>query len=426
MFTVYKPKRRRNGKLIVASTYSGRFTVGKDGKIYQVALGVTDKQLARQLLNEKRKEMEREMAGLIAPRLEREAAKAPLLDLVEECIAAKSTQGKDDRYLRQVRCQMERLAKECGWCVVGDISAGAFERWRSQTKVSAKTLNGYLNAASSVCSWLVKTRRLAENPLRYVEKIVTAGKETYGRRALSEAEFQRLIEVSGERAPVYVVAAYTGLRRSELRALEWRDVHLDTPQPFVRLRGETTKSGKGEDLPLNRDVVTALRVVLPAKAAPKERVFNLRVPRMPRFYKDLEAAGIPKSDAEERRVHFHSLRYTFCTALAVHGVSDRERKSLMRHSDIRLTEKIYTDTKHLPLSPAVERLPSVGDALIYALNNAQSVVSECPELSGSVPQTEENAISQLPQNKPLKSSNVPVCPPVSGKKKWCAIQGSNL
>jgi len=108
-----------------------------------------------------------------------------------------------------VRCQLARLAEECAWRTAADISSASFERWRAQAAGSAKTRNEYLNAASSFCSWLVKTRRLADNPLRHVERINTAGKATYERRALSLAEVKRLVEDAGDHAAVYVVATYT-------------------------------------------------------------------------------------------------------------------------------------------------------------------------------------------------------------------------
>ena len=64
---------------------------------------------------------------------------------------------------------------------------------------------------------------------------------------------------------------------------------------------------------------------------------------MPRFRADLEAAGISYIDTKGEYADFHSLRKTFGTMLTLAGVGQRTVRELMRHSDMRLTAKTYTD-----------------------------------------------------------------------------------
>jgi hypothetical protein len=77
---------------------------------------------------------------------------------------------------------------------------------------------------------------------------------------------------------------------------------------------------------------------------------------MPRFRADLEAAGIPYVDAKGEYADFHSLRKTFGTMLTLAGVGQRTVMELMRHSDMRLTAKTYTDANMLLVSDAVALL----------------------------------------------------------------------
>ncbi|WP_425607035.1 tyrosine-type recombinase/integrase [Rubellicoccus peritrichatus] len=58
-----------------------------------------------------------------------------------------------------------------------------------------------------------------------------------------------------------------------------------------------------------------------------------------------------------RKVDFHALRYTFATRLARNGVSQRLAQELMRHSDLNLTARIYTDASQLPTFSTIESLP---------------------------------------------------------------------
>jgi site-specific recombinase XerD len=88
----------------------------------------------------------------------------------------------------------------------------------------------------------------------------------------------------------------------------------------------------------------------------------------------LELAGIPFEDAQGRRLDLHALRVTFGTNLSVAGVSPRVAMELMRHSDIKLTMKIYTDASQLLTAAAVASLPplvvSPGDAPAKSLESA--------------------------------------------------------
>ncbi len=71
-------------------------------------------------------------------------------------------------------------------------------------------------------------------------------------------------------------------------------------------------------------------------------------------------AGIAPQDSFGRKVVFHSLRHTFGTNLARGGVASRVAMALMRHSDRRLTDKVYTDESGLGTARAIDALPSYG------------------------------------------------------------------
>jgi integrase len=86
------------------------------------------------------------------------------------------------------------------------------------------------------------------------------------------------------------------------------------------------------------------------------------VPTLETLQRDLTRAGISYRDAEGRQADFHSLRYTFCTFLALANVPIRTAMELMRHKDPRLTLQIYTDAGQLDLDEAVSRLPGVSSA----------------------------------------------------------------
>ena len=84
--------------------------------------------------------------------------------------------------------------------------------------------------------------------------------------------------------------------------------------------------------------------------------------------RDLEKVGIPFCDEQGRYADFHSLRYSWATHLQRQGVNSRMAMELMRHSDRKLTDKIYTDVNLLPLGETVRNL-SDEENLTHILTN---------------------------------------------------------
>jgi len=201
-----------------------------------------------------------------------------------------------------------------------------------------------------------KHQRIERNPLRHIQKVQSNGEQTRPRRAFTREEFQRLLTVSQSRKPVYLTAAFTDLRRSELAVLEWDDVHLDAAQPFLNVRASTTKNHKQAIIGLHEDVVTELqKLQAECRSSVNGRVFATLMPSMDTFKADLKEAKIEFINAKNQRADFHSLRHTLATNLALSRTAPRVAMEIMRHSDMRLTSKTYTDAGLLPSST---RLPS--------------------------------------------------------------------
>lgn len=158
---------------------------------------------------------------------------------------------------------------------------------------------------------------------------------------------------------VYLTALETGLRRGELEQLEWRDVNLDGPEPSLNVRRSTTKNHKAAPIPMDSELAEELRKLRPAARHSTKRVFAGRIPRMKRFRLDLKAAGIEPVNAAGGRVDFHALRMTFQMSLTLSGASPRVAMELLRHSEMKLTMKTYTDSGMLPTAAAIRALPSL-------------------------------------------------------------------
>jgi integrase len=355
---IFKPKRKRNGKTVTSRLYSGRYKLDGDTEQQTVRLKVTDKRVAEQRLQDIVRQEERKRAGLLVSEVQASAAQRPLREHLDEFCAELRALNRSREYVKKIEQRAGKLIEVCNWQHVRDVTPDSFVSWRAgQGHLSAKTRNDYLDAAVALLNWLVKARRISENPLAHVQKVDGRGHQRVRRRAFTDDELQRLILAGGERGIVYLVAAKTGLRRGEIAELRWADVDLDAACPVIRARAVTTKNRRDAVLPLGPDVVEALRKWRAARPADDgELVFKRAVPNRETFAAHLETADIPRL-RDGKKVDFHALRHTFVTLLQRAGIHRRVAMHLARHSDSRLTDKVYTDESALLTTEAVAQLP---------------------------------------------------------------------
>ncbi len=358
---IYKPKRLQNGKRTVGRLYRARIKLAGDGKVRDIALQVSDKQVAQQKLNKLIQELEHESAGLIPAKVEREAAQSPLLDLVSEYVKELTVLGRSGDHLRHVDKRLRRLVRECRWTRLADVTPASFQTWRKEQAYKApKTLNEYLATLSAFWTWLRKQSRVSVNPFELVERTDTRGKERVQRRALSDAQVVQLLKVAGKNQLAYMLPLYAGLRRNEVKTLRWSNLVLGESGGLLRIHAAVNKNRKEQALPLHRELAKVLQQQKPTDSKTDDLVVVNGVPKMKEFRQDLAKAGIPFLDERGHRMDYHALRTTFITRLSTMKVHPRLAMELARHSDMRLTMKTYTDAGQLPLREVMDTLPGFG------------------------------------------------------------------
>lgn len=363
MATAYRRKYRdkAKGRTLRCRTYTIEYQ-DAGGIWHRQATKYTDKQAAVDLA----RRLERESAQGVEGRrnLFAQAMAAPLADHFAAYLDNLKTQGRDDMYCYTAGKRLDRLAEECVWRTLADVTADSFMRWRTAAKGErrgSRTLNQYLETARTFLAWCVRPGgRLPGNPLADVEKLDADIRRK--RRAFTLDEVRRLLKAApADRRFVYLFAAYTGLRRAELADLQWCDFRLSAVKPYIQLRAAATKARRADCLPLRQDIAAMLRSLRPADSGPDDRrpVFP-KVPSMFLFKADLTAAGIEYKDAQGRQADFHALaRMTLSTMLAQGGTAPRVTMEVMRHTDMRLTMNVYTDPGLLATADAVESLPDL-------------------------------------------------------------------
>jgi integrase len=350
-------------------------------------LHVTDKRVAEQKLEKLVQELEKESAGIIAPKLMRDAAQTPIADHLKAFLADIEAKGRSKNTLSKYRNCIPKLCKRCSWVRVRDITSQSFCQWRAASGLGPKTLNDLLGAMCSLLQWMERQQLIIANPLKHAGKITNQNPKAY-RRALSVEHIEKLLAVSPlDRAMVYLTVLYTGLRRAEMNGLKWEDFDLDSTPALLRVPSSISKNKKATTHELRTELADALRAYRPASAKPSDWAFKGHVPRVHLVKRDLKAAGIPFEDEQGRRVDLHALRHTFITLLSASGVAPRVAMALARHSDLKLTMRVYTDSDRLGLDRAMALLPSIKmpkhAAQLTAQAGAVSGLSESPSVASS-------------------------------------------
>lgn len=214
---------------------------------------------------------------------------------------------------------------------------------------ASSTVNHHRSLISMTYQLAIRNGKATSNPARATKH----RKEDNTRvRFLTVEEEQRLRKVIGEKWPRHLpeldLALHTGLRRSEMYGLDWQDV--DLARRFLRVR--RGKNGEGRYVRLNSIALAALGQLqkLGDGTGPVCRGRGGDALQSPRHW--FEKAVI---NAKLKNFHWHDLRHTFASRLAMAGVGIRGIQEALGHKSIAMTVR-YSHLSPDFLQDAVDRL----------------------------------------------------------------------
>ncbi len=281
-----------------------------------------------------------------------------VLDYCDELVL----KGRSKTYIANVDRCLRDVRNACGWKTLANLERDSFIQFLQERRAegrSPRTLNNIRSTLVSFLNWAVRSRRLERHEFNTVERIDERSDRRRIRRALRYDETVTLLSIAGKRELCYRLALCSGLRRSELKQLEWRDVNIENDhrhRPHLQLRAEATKSRRADIVPLPINVAQRLRNARPETYSLADRVLAT-VPTFETWRNDLKRAGLNYRDEQNRVLGFHSLRVTVSTNLRKTGRPQTEIDAIMRHRRSDVGSQSYTDISQFDLHAAVESLP---------------------------------------------------------------------
>ena len=215
----------------------------------------------------------------------------------------------------------------------------AMDAKRPKAKRSGPTVNRYLAALSVCLSFGVKTLQwLERNPCERI----TRPSEGAGRvRFLSDDERVRLLAACrGSSNPdlylAVVLSLTTGARQAEIMTMRWGQI--DFGRHVITLH--ETKNGERRALPLVGEAFTLLQARAKVRSLTDDRVFPPKARAKKSVCVDLHAPWVgAKKAAGLTDFHWHDLRHTAASYLAMSGVSLVEIAKVLGHRTLAMVAR---------------------------------------------------------------------------------------
>ena len=292
--------------LVTAGTFTAKYRDGS-GVVQEVATGCRDEAAARSLLTdlERRAEKVRGKILTVGEAAAIDHQERSLTEQINVYLVKLESEGSSPVHRANVRRSLERLAADCRFTRLSDLAREPLERWlvsQQKADMGARTRNTYRAAAVAFGNWCIETGRLLSNPFAKVAKADEGADPRRQRRALTEDELRRLLDMARrrplldammirrgkskgeavaelrdetrrrletlgwERALIYKTLVLTGLRKGELSSLTVGQLVLDGPMPCLVLHAADEKNREGSTIPLRADLADDLRQWLAEKA----------------------------------------------------------------------------------------------------------------------------------------------------------------
>lgn len=162
--------------------------------------------------------------------------------------------------------------------------------------------------------------------------------------------------------PLWVLLAYTGIRRGEALALRWSDVNLDEQTVHVRRSAHNVGNGPQYDMPKNGEAraINAASAALDALRTWRKTQAEERLAAGPAYVDDeglvftmpdgrpvdlgyatkAFAAAVRTADVD--RITLHGLRHTAATLLLRDGAPITAVSKMLGHKDVSVTLDVYS------------------------------------------------------------------------------------
>lgn len=234
---------------------------------------------------------------------------------------------------------------------LSQISFQLIEEYKQKRSKAVKplTVNVELKVLKALYNFAMKCKCAKENPVNEVSFYREVEKKP---RFLQKEEIKELLDNSNGLYPVLYTFLKTGLRKSELINLKWKDI--DFRRKYITVESKEdwrTKTGNTREIPIGDDLMEILNKL----SRTSDYVFLNSNGRKYGFHLTERVKRLARSIGISDMT-VHALRHTFISHLVMNGVDLVSIKELAGHSDIKTTMR-YAHLAPGHLRKSIDKLP---------------------------------------------------------------------
>lgn len=218
---------------------------------------------------------------------------------------------------------------------------------KTETNLSAQTINKIINCASRAARWLYDNELIQRNPFQGIERFKNDNQK---RGIPTVKEIKSLLDLDWKNITcklAFKLAALCGLRAGEISGLRVCDIDIKKDMIHVRHswseidKLKTTKNTDTRNIPVDHETVLQLMNLAATNPDFNEFSFVFYAPHKHSepyypgyygdvFYEALNKIGITKKERKERNIVFHSLRH-FCATMLAQESDIKTVQSILGH-----------------------------------------------------------------------------------------------
>lgn len=346
---VFRRKRVINGKIHVSKDWYYDFKDEEKGKRV-IVRGCTDKKVTELMRSERVLQVRKGEYTFEKKKIKKITFREMANYYLESYSKGLKKRWKEDFYI------IECFNHYYGDKYIDEINQEMIQKFKSDRikEVKGSTINRQFSTIRRIFNVAIQEGKLLSNPMKNIKDFNE--KDSMRKRYLEEDEITALLACCPDTIKdIVILAMDTGMRKGEIFNLQWSDIDFRNRNINIK----KSKNGKQRSIPLNNSIFDIL-VKRRLDSKGHEYIFKGKTGD---FYKSIQRpfkAAVNKAGLEN--VHFHDLRHTFASNLAIKGHSPFVIQKLLGHSSLVMTER-YSHLRQ--------------DIMREAVNDIESCVHSC-------------------------------------------------
>jgi len=272
-----------------------------------------------------------------------EAKKHTLSGLIERYI--ETTLTTKPKSISNQKPQLQWWSNEIGFKILSDVTPSLLAECRDKLLMQ-KTMRGTTRSPASTVRYMAALSHafttavnewewMESNPMKKVKK----PKEPRGRvRFLGDEERERLFLacINSENRllyPIVLLAVSTGMRMGEVTGIKWADVDMNKGRIILH----ETKNGERRAVPLVGRALDTIKEHSKVRRLNSEYMFPSRNGQKPAHIRNAWDKAIAEAEIED--FHFHDLRHSTASYLAMNGASLAEIAEVLGHKTLAMVKR---------------------------------------------------------------------------------------